>query len=120
MKFIKKQMSNMGIDVVAFGYDGDPKFLKSQKSLLGFGHSKRYMDIVVCSEYDKVDIFSVQDNLHIAKNMKNRFLDTSDDLIIGKFIASPCHLLIIIKTMSKIEHNLSISDLNALDRMNYK
>lgn len=119
MKTIKKQLNNLGIEVVSYGYDGDSKFLKSQKSFLKFGTVMKYKEIYVVGDYKNSELFQLQDSFHIAKNMKNRFYDTSDDIKMGKFIASPSHLIIVMKTKSRIEHNISLSDLNPNDRLNY-
>lgn len=119
IKTITQNLNAFGIDVICFGYDGDTKFLKSQKVLMNFGRPKVFREITVCADWEFNDFFGNQDPFHIAKNMKNRFYDTSNDLKMGKYVASYTHLIIIFKMFPKIEHSLSKSDLNPNGRMNY-
>lgn len=120
IKTITENLKAFGIEVVCFGYDGDSKFLKSQKVLMNFGIAKRYREIIVCADWEFNDFFGNQDPLHITKNMKNRFYDTSNDILMGNYVATYAHLIIVVKMFPKIEHSLSISDLNPNDRMNYE
>lgn len=84
-----------------------------------FGRSKKYREIDLCADWEYLDFCGNQDPFHIAKNMKNRFYDTSNDLIMGNYVASYAHLIIVFKLFPKIEHLMALSDLNPNDRMNY-
>lgn len=119
-KYIKRKLEQKGIELVCYGTDGDSRFLKSQKELLKFGNVSNYNGFPLVSDYTKVNYFANQDSEHIKKKLKNHLYDTSDEIIIGNQIATVGHLAILQKTFSKVEHELSPSDLNPLNRMDYK
>ncbi len=58
--------------------------------------------------------------MHIANKMKTRFLKPSILLPVGKHVVSPTFLRILIAEKEKKYHGLIISNLDSLDKMNFK
>ncbi|CAM4959667.1 unnamed protein product [Rotaria socialis] len=61
----------------------------------------------------------MQDPIHIATKIRNRLLSKLANLKMGDFSIDTKYLVELIKTKSKIEHNLMKSDLNPKDRQNF-
>lgn len=118
--YIRKLLNEVGIEVLCYGTDGDNRYLKAQKEIINFGRVTIHHGFQLASDFSAVDNFGNQDPEHIKKKMKNQLFDTSDDFIIGNRIATVGHLAILQKSFPKIEHGLTPSDLNPMDRMNYK
>lgn len=93
--------------------------MKAEKILMKFGSNESYHSFDVLGDRFS-EIISMQDGMHIANRMKCGFYDTSDVLKLGKFSATLGHLYIVAKSFPKEEHNLIFSDLDPLDRLNYR
>lgn len=104
--------------VLGFGSDGDCRFLKSQKLSMNFGYEYEFCDFPIAACMHS-EIMCTQDSLHILKKMKTSLYDECDLLQIGPNFASLAHLVIIFKEFDKIEHNLTLADIDPSDSMNY-
>lgn len=65
------------------------------------------------------DCFHIQDIIHIATKVRNRILNPSIELPIGKHLISASHLQYLLKNVSKDKHLLTASDINPKDRQNF-
>ena len=57
--------------------------------------------------------------MHLCGKLRNRLLSPKVCLLIGDQCASVDHLLEIVRTQSKIDHGLVISDICVKDKQNY-
>jgi hypothetical protein len=101
------------------GSDGDLKFLSSQKKLLKFGSFCEYGDMQLAGDLDS-DYLANQDPLHILKKLKNFLLDPGSNLTLGPFCAMSGLFIVMMKRFDFKLHNLTQTDLDYRDRMNYK
>jgi len=116
--FIKNELQKFGITVLAFGSDGDTRFLKSQKVSMNYGSINNFCGFPIAGSME-TEICSIQDPLHLLKKMKTSLYDDCDFLRIGMFRANLTHLVTIFKQFDRKEHNLILSDIDPYDQMNY-
>lgn len=112
-------MEKRGVSVICSGSDGDNRFLKSQKSLVDFGNFQPFGKMILAGNI-AVENLASQDALHDAKKMKNVFYDPCEVLLMGTSKAALGHLVTLMKKFDKNSHNLTLSDLDPTDRMNYE
>lgn len=62
---------------------------------------------------------SVQDTIHLAAKMRNRFVNKTKKLIMGKSIATADHLKTLIRYEQKSVHGLNLSDACPIDKQNF-
>lgn len=74
------------------------------------------------NKIEPYDIGYIQDTVkvHVGTKLRTRFLKPNIILPIGDYNASINHILTLTKEFSKDKHLLTISDLKAKDKMNYK
>ena len=118
-KYIYTELKKRGIELICTGSDGDTRYLKSQKHLAQFGSFKKYKELTLVGNFES-KILGYQDPLHLAKKLSNTLFDNGNTLKLGNFSASLGHLIIVYKSYTKIDHNLTLSDLDYVDKMNYK
>lgn len=118
-KHIREQLMKYNIRITGYASDGDLRFLKAQKNFIKFGILREFYSFYVAGDYTS-DIVGIQDHLHILNKFKNRLFNTTCDLTLGNFGASLGHLVIVLKKFPKKDHQLSCSDLDSADRLNYK
>ena len=119
-RFIHKELARRGIDLICTGSDGDSRFLKSQKHLVQFGNFQNFCGLTLAGNQSQAKILGFQDPLHIAKKLNNALFDTCSVLKMGNFSANLGHLIMVYKNFHKCEHKLTLGDLDASDKMNYK
>ncbi|CAM4960259.1 unnamed protein product [Rotaria socialis] len=61
----------------------------------------------------------MQDGAHVCTKIRNRMLSKTTELTMGHYEVSIQHLYDLIRSKNKIDHNLSISDLNVKDKQNF-
>ncbi|XP_046409390.1 uncharacterized protein [Neodiprion pinetum] len=123
-QFIYEQCQQFGIRVLGFSSDGDPRLLKAMRieSQIGisnldllFGKENwTWFNSEFCSEY-----FVCQDTVHIGTKLRNRFIKNSIVLPMGNNIATVSHLKLLIQSQSKDKHQITYSDLDPKDKMNF-
>lgn len=119
--------NNQNIHILGFSSDGDPRLLKamqyccmtrspeaSSNCWFKLGSSDGYN-----SQSRKQQIY-VQDTTHIGTKLRTRMLKPAIVLPLGKYNASVAHLYFLVDTFSKDKHLLNKSDLNSVDKMNYR
>lgn len=110
-----------GIEILGFSSDGDTRLLKCM----------RLNSQLPVSSEDKCDWkwfagslnpknICIQDTVHIGTKLRTRFIKPSILLPFGKYIISSSHLKYLIDNVSKDQHLLTESDLNANDKMNFQ
>lgn len=119
VRYMKKELSSRGINLICFGSDGDSRYLHTQKVLINFGVQINFGPLELYGNIDP-ECLSNQDGLHLAKKLKNCLFQPSHYLQIGKFKASFTHLKILSTLFGKEQHGLNVTDLNCQDKMNYK
>ena len=62
----------------------------------------------------------LQDTVHILTKLRNRLLKPDAFLPMGTFVASASHLRHVVETEPRLTHNLTMTDLNNKDRMNFR
>ncbi|KAG5683116.1 hypothetical protein PVAND_012417 [Polypedilum vanderplanki] len=118
-RYIHAQLSKRGIELLSFSTDGDTRYLKAQKDLVRFGEIKILYNYPFAGNCFSA-FFGYQDPTHIQNRMRARLFDTSEEIKIGKYSAVLGHLYVLFKKYPKNMHGLNLSDLNPLDRLNYK
>ncbi|KAK3907741.1 hypothetical protein KUF71_018377 [Frankliniella fusca] len=122
--FIHKELGKLGVEVINFASDGDPKLLKAMHAHL-FGQSGDQSDEFYFEEKWKDWFFAsssrnfnvMQDPIHTINKFRAR-LNPSTVLPLGKYVASQTHLKILIKNIPQEEHGLTDHDLEK-DKMNF-
>lgn len=95
--------SRNGIRIIGISSDGDHRLLAS----------------MIYETSNQSDYKFVQDTTHIATKLRNRALKPSIVLPLGNKQISVAHLKILIKSVPKIIHGLTITDVDPKDRQNY-
>lgn len=64
--------------------------------------------------------FCIQDIIHIGTKLRNRLLNPSVELPIGKHLLSVTHLHYLLQNVNEDKHLLSATDMNPKDRQNFQ
>lgn len=135
-KFIIKKCRGEGIEILGFSSDGDTRLLKGMKMWSQLGvqiEGKKTANASTLTEENseipqtwpwyncdlKVQENFVQDSVHIGVKLRNRLCKSDVKLTVGNKRISIDHLKTLIEKESKDKHKLTISDLDAKDRMNF-
>jgi hypothetical protein len=132
--WIFEQCLTKGIRILGFSTDGDSKYLKAMKLVLGYFASLPNMVLSDRADAFEVSIpvnwtwfylrhrqliFCFQDPTHICTKLRNRLLSSTATLVIGKQRISLDILSQMIANTSKLQHGLVKSDIYPNDRQNY-
>jgi hypothetical protein len=115
---VTEELDKRGIKVLCTGSDGDIKFLISQKKLLEFGKFSQVGPLKLAGNINSSYMAS-QDSPHIAKKIRNAFMDPTKVLILGEFHVTRDHLVMLMRRFNKSEHHLVPSGLDYTNKMNY-
>ncbi|CAF3581135.1 unnamed protein product [Rotaria socialis] len=132
---IYKQFNSKGIRVLGFSTDGDPKYLRAMRlaanyfvknQILNIYNDKLSFTVKIPSGWtiwfflspSQLFLF-MQDGAHVCTKIRNRMLSKTTELTMGHYEVSIQHLYDLIRSKNKIDHNLSISDLNVKDKQNF-
>ncbi|KAG5681188.1 hypothetical protein PVAND_010645 [Polypedilum vanderplanki] len=118
-RYILKELKQRNIELVCISTDGDLKYLKAQKMLQNFGSIDKINDFQIASDLYS-EILTLQDPYHIENRLRSKLYDLADVMRIGDYFATVGHLYILLKSFPKSQHELNVSDLDPLDRLNYK
>lgn len=126
--FIVTELNKIGIEVVSFSSDSDPKYNAAMRKCSQLGTSSRTLlnvDWFSCGNR-KSPPFFIQDTPHIATKLRNWFLKTKGQknakkIPFGdKYFIHADHLQFLLETESKAKHRLTKTVLNPIDRQNYE
>ncbi|KAG5672701.1 hypothetical protein PVAND_002810 [Polypedilum vanderplanki] len=117
-KFIIDELSTQNIVVDFISTDGAPTLLGAMKALTSFGTAKFNFHFKSPLNMMSTLFPCVQDGIHIANKLKTRIINDNHQLFIGNYLASVQHLqkLVIDPDLSKLNHGLTYSDVNAFDQ----
>ncbi|KAE8739820.1 hypothetical protein FOCC_FOCC014670 [Frankliniella occidentalis] len=138
-KWLVQESKKHGVVILGFSSDGDPKLLSAMKHWT-FGNTIRVlpewkhvffapMDLTSTEKNSNDDFFAclsplcIQDTVHTVAKLKTQLLKPRTDknfLPMGSYVASGTFLKILVEEQSKLDHGLSISDLDSKDKMNFK
>lgn len=123
--FITTELKRAKIDVVTISSDSDAKYNSAMRKLSMLGNkSILFKDVDWFQMGSEHGPFYVQDIIHIATKLRNRFLTTGKSP--NRFPFGPklyirvAHLNLLLKNYSKDQHSLTANVLNPLDRQNFQ
>jgi len=133
--FLYNECKNKNINLVGFSTDCASKYLKAMRLALGFFARAPNIDLITGNNtLFKIDVpqswsfffmrttqafLCMQDGTHFVTKIRNRLLSDTATLFINGQNIDINHLLHIIETYPKIDHNLVKSDIFPHDRQNY-
>lgn len=117
---IKKELKSREINMICFGTDGDQKFLSAEKTLIKYGEVFTEFASMTLPADLKSEIHISQDGLHIEKKLKTCLYDFCNILLMGDYVATSNHLIIMYQKYHKHQHGLLASDLDPKDHLNYQ
>lgn len=123
------RLENIGISVVSFSSDSDPRNNTAMKILSKLGQKSEKCPNVnwfncgdPIGDPEKISTSYFQDTPHIATKLRNFFLrsrNSPNKFPFGKYFIKQSHVKKIIVWFSKDVHNLSPMVLNPVDKQNY-
>ncbi|CAF1462305.1 unnamed protein product [Adineta ricciae] len=122
------------IKVVGFSTDCDSRYLRCMRLLMGFFadmpnqqfHSRdKAFDIDLPIGWDwffmrsRQRLVFIQDGIHLCTKLRNRLLSSKATMLFGEELIDVNHLIQLINSSSKLNHNLVKSDVLPKDRQNF-
>lgn len=133
--FMCNRCREEGIRLVGFSTDSDPRYLKAMRLSLEFfarlpninllDHQENLFVINYPKTWNfffmrsKQPYLCMQDGVHLATKIRNRFLSNKITMLMGKEYVSVTHVENLIENYSRIDHNLYKSDVFPNDRQNF-
>lgn len=123
--YIADELNKLGIIVVNWSSDSDPKYNSAMRMNSGLGIKLREsakIDWYSCSENIEPPFYT-QDTPHIGTKLRNLLLKTiatTERLPVGDYFIQVRHLEILIQTISKDKHRLTATTINPKDRQNFE
>lgn len=129
--FIISELNGLGIKVLTFSSDSDPKYNSAMRSLSLLGSPSKDLPACTwfrcgdCKDFDGDNAtFFVQDTVHIGSKMRNFLIKTNQNpalLRFGKkYYISIHHLQYLVLNFSKDKHHLTPSIVKPIDRQNFE
>lgn len=116
--YVKNELEKLGIKVLTFSSDADPRYLAAMRSLSKVGCGRgAYADWFSCNGEISGPFF-FQDTIHNGTKLRNfllRTISNENRLPFGKYFINWHHLNIILNEFSKDQHLLTASVLNPVD-----
>lgn len=119
-KHIENELKKVGINVLTFGSDSDPRYNSAMRDLSNLG-MKSKIDWFSCGDSISFPIY-IQDMTHIMTKLRNLLLRTKwlkKKLPFGNFSIDMLHLYVLLYSFPKDQHQLTESVLNPADRQNF-
>lgn len=121
--YIKSELNKLDIKVLIISSDSDPKYNRAMRNLSGLFElsDKELFDWRACNSNSIDYPFFVQDPTHIGTKLRNFLLRYKNkSLAFGtKYSIELDHLYILLNTVPKDQHLLTLSTLNPADRQNF-
>lgn len=115
-KYITDELKKYNITVVSISSDSDPRYNSVMRTAINLGITNNDYPIWFNIRSD-VNYIPVQDTVHIGTKLRNRLLNKN--LKFGVHVVTADHLMALVQTVSKIEHNLTEKIVKTSDRMNF-
>ena len=129
--YIFLECKKLGISVVSFGADGDPRELKAMQvstqllfyeyPITSLSPSSKIPKLVIPSEWKSwfavktpTTIAYIQDVVHIAVKLKSRLIKPSIVLPLGIYLAGVHHLRLVQTTFGKDQHGLREREISTI------
>ncbi|CAF4993608.1 unnamed protein product [Rotaria sp. Silwood1] len=132
--YIYNKSLAQGVRVIGFSTDGDSRYLRAMRLC-----SRFFAELPNLTLFKNHDEFSIniprqwswffmkeqqillfmQDPIHVATKFRNRLLSQVASMKMGKYLIDKEHIVYLIESYSKIEHNLIKCDINIKDRQNF-
>lgn len=120
-KYTTSELNKVGIKVLTFASDSDPKYNSAMRKLSKIGEQSKY-GWFACN-INGSEPFYIQDFVHVITKLRNfllRFKWNKSKLPIGRYFIRLEHLYELMNTVGKDQHFLTPSTLNPTDRQNYE
>lgn len=132
--YIYQQSLNQGVRIIGFSTDGDPRFIRAMRLCARFFADLPNLNLLKHDDHINVNIPSgwtwflmnsrqifvfLQDPIHLATKLRNRLFSKVASMKIGDYCIDVKHLIQLIETKSKLEHNLIKCDVSPKDRQNF-
>lgn len=116
---IVEELENIGIKVVTFSSDADPRYNGAMKDLIFSCPADKSDKFPGWFEFDCsiAKYFPIQDTVHIGTKLRNRIL--TNDLMFGQNEISVDHIRTLVQTVSRDQHGLYELHVNQHDKMNF-
>lgn len=120
-KLIVRELAEVGIKVINFASDSDPRYNGAMKDLMLNHLTDESSQFPDWFQFDctTADYLPMQDNPHVGTKLRNRILNEKSDLTFGTYTISTEHLLTLIRTVSRDKHGLYESYISNKDKMNF-
>ncbi|KAK4880666.1 hypothetical protein RN001_008812 [Aquatica leii] len=120
---IRNNLKYIGIEVVGISSDGDTRWLKAMRHNISLPISRDRSSLNDWEWYrikcEDNTISYLQDAYHIETKSRTRLLKEGIIMPLGSYQVSVTHLEELIKSISKDQHLITMSDLKAEDKMNF-
>ncbi|CAF4170964.1 unnamed protein product [Rotaria sp. Silwood2] len=132
--WIVEQCLLKNVRIIGFCSDGDPKYLRAMRLLIGLFASLPNIKLSSHTDAFHVKIpkewkwyflgdshlfLCFQDATHLCVKLRNRLLSRTANMLIGKSFISIEYLSTLIQNVSKLRHGLVKSDIFPQDRQNF-
>lgn len=119
--FISKELEKVGIKVINFASDSDPRYNGAMRDLILRNRASESSTFPSWFQFDcsSADYLPFQDHVHIGTKLRNRLLDDKNDMWIGKYSISKDHLITLMDRVTIDKHGLSQSHIKNNDKMNF-
>lgn len=107
------------VNVIGFSADGDPRLLCAMMNIAKLDLTPNIESIERLKRCPTLGPTCVQDPVHIGTKLRNRFLNSSLELMIGDYIVTTAHIKMLIDSVPKEIHGLVLSDVYPEDRQNF-
>ncbi|CAF3247872.1 unnamed protein product [Rotaria sp. Silwood2] len=132
--YIYNQCLAQGVHVIGFSTDGDPRYLRAMRLCSRFFAELPNLNLLKYNDNFHIKIpeqwswffmkeqqllLFMQDPTHVATKFRNRLLSEVASLKMGDYSIDVQHLMNLIASKNKIEHNLIRCDVCPKDRQNF-
>lgn len=118
---ITEELKKVGVKVLCFSSDSDPKFNSAMRIQSEIGHPTTFDFFSCCGSQNGP--FYFQDTVHIATKLRNFLLRSIFDkkvIPFGNNLIRVEHLYELLNKFTKDKHQLTLSTLNPKDKQNFR
>lgn len=117
--YIVKELSNVGIKVLTFSSDSDPRYNGAMRDIIISNKTDESSSFPSWFQFDcsTAEYVPIQDTVHIGTKLRNRLLNR--DLKFGRYVVSVEHLIDLMSDVSRDKHGLRKTYIDKTDKMNF-